>query len=234
MREDPPTEMVPEQKIDLRDILIDAHAHFFFLKGGEAKRVRLWQILPSSLIIDKPKGAPMVRTILGYVPTIDGCDVYELEGKISAEMPPDQMPDTICIEVSPSGIKKLKRRLYPRVSFTPPIDVLITAESEKKAINGKIINFSAGGLRIETLAELMPTKKYSFKFTIETEDEAHDLNLPGTVAHELPGEGNFVYGIRFGEIRTGKGVKKKEASVEDICRTVDLISLVNRLLLKFQ
>lgn len=224
--------MVHEQKTDLREILIDAHAHFFFLKGGEAKRVRLWQILPSLLIIDMPKNAPLLKTVLGYIPTIDGCDVYELEGKISTEPVPDQPSGTICIEVSSSGIRKLKRRLYPRVSFTPPLDVLIVAGSEKKAMSGKIINFSAGGLRVETPAKLTPTEKYSFRFTIETEDESHEMGLSGTPVYELPDGKNFVYGIRFGTARPAKGAKKKEASLDEIDRTIDLIGLVNKLLVK--
>lgn len=214
-----------KDSVDLREMLIDAHAHFFFLRGMEASRVRLWQILSDSLVIDKPAGAPMRRTILGYVPTIDGAGVYEIEGTINVEPLPDQMPNTVRIEVNSSGIKKVNRRLYPRYSFTPPLDAEALAEGRKCSLDVKIVNLSAGGLRIESMTQLSPKSAYIFKFKIDIDDEIHELALKGTVLYELPSEGGFSYGIRF-----GNEAGDEEAPIENLDQTVDLLGLVNRLI----
>ncbi|MFH0799186.1 MAG: PilZ domain-containing protein [Pseudomonadota bacterium] len=226
--------MAPKETLDLREALIDAHAHFFFLKGQEAMRLRLWQILSDAVVIDRPVGAPMRRTVLGYIPTLDGNGVYEIEGTVSSEPLPDQMPDTIRIDVDPSTVRLVNRRLYPRVSFAPPLEATATADEEKTVIPAKIVNFSAGGLRVETPTALSPARVYTFRFIIETEDETHDLNLAGMIIYELPLEAGHAYGVRFGRPSEAKKAEapNEEAPVESLERTVDLLGLVNRLLVR--
>lgn len=217
---------------DLREVLIDAHAHFFFLKGEGATRLRLWQILADSIIVERPVGAPMRRTVLGYLPTLDGAGVYEVEGTLEAEPLPDQMPETIRIAIKPAGVRKINRRRYPRVSFAPPLEGEAHGEGERIAVPVRIINLSAGGLRLETAARLSPSKTYRLRFRIETDDEVHDMNLPGIVAYELPIEAGQAYGMKFETIAEARSPKPKEAPIDDIGQTVDLLKLVNKLIVR--
>lgn len=223
--------MTKEKPLDLREILIDAHAHFFFLKGEKASRLKLWQITDDAIIVDVPVAAPMRKKILGYIPTLDGSTVYEIEGTINAEDHPDNMPNTIRIEIDPANITKLNRRLYPRINFTPPIEAAITSEKMKEPQSGKITNFSAGGLRVETLKALSAKDIYSFEFKIETEDEVHELKLDGKIMYEIPIAQGFVYGVKFGKNKKEKFGNNK-ASVQELDRTVDLLELVNKLLIR--
>lgn len=224
--------MTEKTENDLREILIDAHAHFFFLKGECAMRVKLLQILADCIVIARPTAAPLRRTVLGYIPALDGCGVYEIEGAVSTEELPDQKPDTIRIIVNPSRVRRVNRRMYPRVSFTPPLEAAIIAEGEKKAIPAQVINFSAGGLRVETSTQLSPTKKYIFRFAVETDEERHELALPGTIVYELPAGDGFAYGVRFGKQHSAEEPELTDATIDELEQTVDLLGLVNRLLVR--
>ena len=221
--------MKTKEKADLRELLIDAHAHFFFLKGEGATRVRLWQILPGGVVIDAPRGAPMRKTVLGYIPTLDGAGVYEVEATINPEPITEQVPGSIRLDIDPSRVRRVNRRLYPRVSFTPPIEGSATPAGEKKAVPIRIINFSAGGLRIESERELAAGTVHVFRFKVELDDEVHDLKLAGNILYELPIAGGKAYGVKFQE--PGKS-EKGEASVESLDQTVDLLAFVNRLLVR--
>lgn len=222
-------------KSDLRERLIDAHAHFFFLKGAKALRVKLWQIREGSLIVETPRGAPMRKTVLGYLPTLDGNGVYEVEGTVNPDPLPDQMAGTLRIDVPPRGVKRINRRLYPRHHFSPPLQGQATPKDGKASIPIQVVNFSAGGLRVECARELAAQMPHLFRFTLEFDDESHDLKLPGKILYELPAEGGgYSYGIK---LITSKGkalgkAAKKEAPVEALDQTVDLLSLVNRLLVR--
>ena len=191
----------------------------------------MWQITDNAVIVDITVGAPMRKKILGYIPTLDGSTVYEIEGTINTEDHPDNMPNTIRIEIDPANITKLNRRLYPRINFTPPIDVTIISDKATEPQTGRITNFSAGGLRVETSKELSAEKIYTFEFTIETEDEDHELKLDGKIVYEIPAAQGFVYGIKFGKNKKEK-LGKTEASVQELDRTVDLLELVNKLLIR--
>lgn len=221
--------MARSEQVDLRELLIDAHAHFFFLKGDEAMRVKLWQILPDALVIEMPVGAPMRKTVLGYIPTLDGNGVYEVEGKICTEPRTDQMPNTICVEVDSNCVRRINRRLYPRVNFTPPIEGSALPDSGKKAISIRIVNFSAGGLRIEAVSEMSAATVYNFRFKIETEDKTHELKLPGMIVYEFPIADGKSYGIRFGQ-KPEVPSALEEAPVEMLEQTVSLLNLVNKLI----
>lgn len=224
--------MKNKEILDLREILIDAHAHFFFLKGEGAQRVRLWQILPTSVVIDKPKNAPMRRTVLGYVPTIDGAGVYEIQGNVDTTALPDQMPNTIRVNISPDGIKKVNRRQYPRVSFAPPLEATATAENEKERIPVRIVNLSAGGLRIESNVKMSPKKTFLFQFRIEIDEDIHEMELKGIALYEIPLERGFAYGIKLSPRIASTSKKPSEASIAELDQTVDLLWLVNKLLVK--
>lgn len=224
--------MVTPDKFDLRELLIDAHAHFFFLRGEDATRVRLWQILRSSIIIDTPKNVPLRKTILGYVPTLDNYSIYEIEGTVNCDPVPDQMPNTVRIEIAPFGIKKVSRRQFPRVNFTPPVSVQIRTSDKEFKLRGDIVNMSAGGLRVETFEALAPTTLYHFIFSVETDDEVHELNLAGTIVYEVPSESGHVYGIRFGKPKIDDTDISGEVPVGELDRTVDLLNLVNQLIIK--
>ena len=210
-------------------MLIDAHAHFFFLKGAGVSRVRLWQVLKDGIIIDAPAGAAMHRTVLGYVPTLDGAGVYEIDGSVNPDPLPDQVPGTLRIDIDPSHIRKVNRRLFPRVSFTPPLSATATAEGEKKAFPVRIVNFSAGGLRIESQRELPADKPHTFSFRIETDEEVHDLRLKGQIVYDIPEEDGHAYGVKFVDAAKAKG---GEATVEALDQTVDLLGLVNKILVR--
>jgi hypothetical protein len=217
---------------DLREVLKDAHAHFFLIKGEEAKRLRLWQILEDYILIDMPVGAPMHRTLLGLIPTIDGAAVYEIEGRIESEPLADQIPNTLRLRIDPSAVKRVNRRTYPRVSFTPPIDATIAIEGHKKNIAGRIINLSASGLRVETLEELPPDRTLTFNFEIECDDEIHEISRTGLIVYELPIDSGYAYGIKFELDKDDTLRMFEEASVDSLDKTVDLISLVNKLLVR--
>jgi len=218
-----------KKKNDLREILTDAHAHFFFLKGDGAIRVRLWQILSDGVVIDTPLGAAMRRTVLGYIPTIDGAGVYEIDGRINPEKAPEQMEGTIRVDIDASRVRRVNRRLFPRVSFTPPLAAAATPEGDRKAFPIRIVNFSAGGLRIESERKLAPEKAHTFRFRIDLDDEVYDLELKGRVVYEVPNKDIHTYGVKFLEVT---GEKPSEASVATIDQTVDLLGLVNKLLVR--
>lgn len=217
--------MAKNDSPDLRELLIDAHAHFFFLRGRDAARVKLWQILPDAIIIDKLVGAPMRKTILGYIPTIDATGVYEIEGEINPNPLPDQLPNTVRVEIRPSGIKRVNRRLYPRYNFAPLLGAKALEAGKKSPVPVRIVNLSAGGLRIESDTQLSPKSEYTFSLKIDFEEETHELSLKGTVLYELQSGNIYSYGIGFGE-----EARKGEATVEELDQTVDLLNLVNRLL----
>lgn len=217
---------------NLRDVLKDAHAHFFFYKGEEAMRLRLWEISDDYILIDIPVGAPMHKTLLGLIPTLDGTAVYEIEGKVESEPLPEQMPDTLRLRVDPSQVKKVNRRVYPRINFTPPIDATVTVAGEDRKFAARIINLSAGGLRVETLDELPPDRDLIFNFEIACDDEIHEVIRAGTIVYELPIESGHAYGIKFAGDQDETLQKFEEASVDMLEKTVDLISLVNKLLVR--
>lgn len=223
--------MAQKDAMDLRDILIDAHAHFFFLKEAHVQRLRLWQVLPDGIVIDRPFGAPMRKTVLGYIPTLDGSNIYEIEGFVSVKPMAEQMQNTIRLDINPVNVKKVNRRLYPRHNFTPPLAGTATPEGSKSNIPIMIVNFSAGGLRVETKSKLEATRIYTFRFRIETEEEVHDIALPGRIVYELPAETGCMYGVKFKQ-RAGKEDRAGEAPVEALDQTVDLLGLVNRLLVR--
>ena len=219
-----------EKKEDLRPVLKDAHAHFYLLKNGEAVRLRLWEITEDSLVIDRPEGMPMKRTALGYIPTLDGNAIFEMEGKIETTPLPDQLENTVRIVVDPSKVKRVDRRLYPRVSFAPPLMVSISPEGGGKEIKGGMINLSAAGLRVETSQELSPSEVYTFKFEVELDDEVHAYSPVGMVVYDLPTEAGHAYGIRFGRPKD-REMKGGEVPIGPLDSTINLMELVNRLLL---
>lgn len=215
---------------DLRDVLKDAHAHFYILKGAEIERLRMWDILPDSVILDVPTNAPLRRTILGYIPTLKGNAIYEVEGTISNEPVPDQMDNTIRVIVHPENARRVNRRLFPRYSFTPPLvaSVIIPGGS-KKGIIGTIINLSAGGLRVEVPEQLLPESFYTFEFDVNLDDETHAFSLPGSIVYEIPVDTGYAYGVRFAD-RDESAKSGGEIPVKALDRTVDLLNLINKLM----
>lgn len=217
------------KKNDLREVLKDAHAHFYMLKGHEAERLRMWDIQEDCVVIDIPKNAPLRKTILGFVPSLSGNAIFEVEGTVSDEGLPDQMDNTICLLVSPENVKRINRRLFPRYSFTPPLGVKIGKMRDEDAIDGKIINVSAGGLRIETPSPLEADVDYLFEFDIEVDGEVHSLFLTGNILYEIPLEKAYSYGVRFIDMDEND-MECGEAPVQSLDRTVDLLGLVNKLI----
>jgi hypothetical protein len=224
--------MMTENKRDLRDVLSEAHAYFFLLRGEETIRLRLWDIKEDSIVIDMPESASMRRTLLGLIPTLDGSAVYEIDGAVDAEADPEQMPDTLRVRVDPGKVKRVNRRLFPRVHFTPPIDAVILVTGEDRTVFGRILNLSAGGLRVETMEALPPERRLIFNFEIECDEITHVLSPAGAIIYEIPSNAGHAYGVRF-ETSEGKAVVKgEEASLESIERTIDLLTLVNTLLVR--
>lgn len=222
--------MTKKKSVDLIETLKDAHAHFFLLAGEKRIRLRLWDILPDSIVIDIPKGAPMRKTIIGLIPTLKGDGTYEIEGKVETEPLEDQMPGTIRIKIDSSDVKLVNRRLYPRYHFTPPVNAKIVEASSGKAIEGKIVNLSAGGLRVETSIELEPRGIYAFRFEVELDDEIHELGLIGKILYDLPAESGHAYGVKFGVNEEAAIKRDREVPVENLDQTVGLMELVNKLL----
>lgn len=214
---------------DLRDVLKDAHAHFYILKGSEVERLRMWDILPDSVILDVPTNAPLRRTILGYIPTLKGSAIYEVEGTISNEPVPDQMDNTIRVIVNPENARRVNRRLFPRYSFTPPLVASIIPVGSKKGIIGTIINLSAGGLRVEVPEQLLPESFYTFEFDVNLDDETHAFSLPGSIVYEIPVDTGYAYGVRFAG-RDESAKSGGEIPVKALDRTVDLLNLINKLM----
>lgn len=223
---------IENMEYDLRKIMHDAHAHFFFLKGNLPIRLKIWDILEDSIVIDRPVGAPMRRTVLGYIPTLDCSSVYEIDGQISLKELPDQMPGTVRIMLEPSHVKKVNKRLYPRVNFTPPVSGYAAANDSDERTEIRIVNLSAGGIRIESVSELQPQKTYCFDFKFDADGEEHRLCLNGRVAYELPFKNNYIYGVSFriSEKDSGNGIY--EAPLAALDQTIDLLELVNKLLVQ--
>ncbi len=220
-------------KPTLEEIFTDAHAFFFLLTGEEAMRLKLWEIGPEEIVIDRPKNAPMRKTILGYIPTLRGDGIYEIEGMVNMEEKPDQMPNTVRVRIDPMSVRKVNRRQYPRYSFTPPIDVAICEDGSGRVTSGRMINLSAGGLRIESAEEITADHPLVFTFEIELDEEVHELAKMGQVVYELPEGDHHTYGVKF----TNPGdedalVKDGEAPIQSIDATIDLMNLVNRLLVR--
>lgn len=221
-----------ETQHDLREVLSEAHAYFFLLRGEETTRLRLWDIKENAIVIDLPPGAPMRRTILGLIPTLSGDAVYEIEGAVDATDDDEQMPDTLHVRIDAAKVRKVNRRLFPRVSFTPPIDVVILLTAEERTAFGRVLNLSAGGLRVETMEALPSDQRLIFHFEIECDEVVHVLSPAGRIVYELPSDAGYAYGVKF-ETSEGKAVLKgEEASIDSIEKTVDLFSLVNILLVR--
>jgi len=217
---------------DLRKILSDAHANFYLVKGDETKRLRLWEITERYLVVDTPQNAPMWQTVLGYIPSLDGESIYEIEGKVERTMNEDQMPNTISITVDPSGIKRVQRRLFQRFAFAPPIKLTMIPESHGKSVNGHIIDISAGGLRIESNSALSADQLYTFQFEIELDDEIHSYAIAGQILYELPTEHGLSYGIKFGRPEDME-MHGGEVEIESLDGTIGLLDLVNKLMVRY-
>jgi len=221
--------MADEMHNDLREIIKHPHAYFFLLKGDEATRLRLWDVREDSIVIDIPKDAPMRKTVLGYIPLIEGNGVYEMEGELDAEPFPDQMPDTMRLKVDPERVKQLNRRVYPRASFTPPLQADLSWSGRDKKIAGRIINLSAGGLRVETLEELPPELPINFDFEVECDDEIHVISLTGKIVYDIPMQTGHAYGVKFLREQDQEDYPIKEATIQTLDETIDLMRLVNKL-----
>jgi len=215
---------------DLREMLIDAHAHFFFLQAKGPQRLRLWEIHEDSLVVDRPSAAAMHKTVVGLIPTLDGKGVYEIEGTVEPDALPDQTPETIRVHVSPSGVRKLDRRNYPRAHFAPPIVATIAFKGGTPPLAARVVNLSAGGLRIETDRELPADSAFRLSFEVECEDEIHEIVREAQILYTFPMEAGFSYGAKFVSRTTTMADGKREAPLEEIEKTVDLLDLVNRLL----
>lgn len=219
------------KECSVEELLKDTHPHFFFLTVEAPIRLKLWAIESDGIIIDLPYGAPMRKTVLGYIPSIDGRSVYEIEGSISSDRFENQQPNTIRVQIDPSNIKKVNRRMMPRHSFTPPLGCRISSDDGDPSLTADIDDLSAGGLRIEMDDQLDPSKKYRFDFEIEDDDEVCALSLVGKVVYEVPTDHRRAYGIKF---VAKVASKSNEADIEEIDKTVDLMKMVNRLIVKAQ
>jgi hypothetical protein len=220
----------------LRDVLKDSQAYFFLLrgglKGGGADMLRLWEIAEDSIVIDMPSGAPLRRTVVGLIPTVDGSAIFEIEGRIEREPLPDQMEGTIRVVVEPSSVRRVNRRAYPRASFAPPIAGTATPEGSGERTPVRIINLSAGGLRAESESRLPVKEPITFRFEIELNEEVHEMALRGRVVYEIPMESGHSYGISFARDEEDTLGNAEETPIDSIEKTVDLMNLVNKLLVK--
>ncbi|MFA5811390.1 MAG: PilZ domain-containing protein, partial [bacterium] len=145
---------------------------------------------------------------------------------------PDQMPGTFRLKVDPAGVRKVNRRLFPRFSFAPPIAATATPEGWERPVAGRLINLSAGGLRIETDEPLPADCAIAFRFDVESDDEIHSIARIGSIVYEVPMQSGFAYGVRFGRDEEDTISGEVEASVESLDKTADLLNLVNRLLVR--
>jgi PilZ domain len=221
-----------KKQTDLREILSDAHANFYLVKGNETKRLRLWEITENYIVVDTPQNAPMWQTVLGYIPTLDGESIYEIAGKVERKLKEDQMPNTICITIDPTGVKRVQRRLFQRFSFAPPIEITMIPESHGKTVTGYIVDISAGGLRVESRSELSANQLYTFQFEIELDDEIHSYAIFGQVLYELPTEHGLSYGIKFGRPEDME-MDGGEVPIESLDGTIGLLDLVNKLMVRY-
>ena len=219
-------------KKNLEEMVKDAHAHFFLIKGDEALRLGMWEIGPNYIVVDVPSESPLRKTALGYIPTLDGKSVYEIEGKINADPLPDQMSNTIRIEIDLDKVKKINRRLYARYNFAPPIKVDVDADTLDEPVQGRLINLSAGGLRLETELTLEANKIHTFTFEIELDNMIHSFAMDGNVLYEIPLDEGYAYGVKFDTTPEEDDYEQKEVSVETLDRTVDLMGIINKLLMK--
>lgn len=216
---------------DLRNALEKAQPRFFMMRGGDYQKLRLIEVLVDSIVIEMPVDAPMRRSVVGIIPTVDGSGVYEVDGEVDAEPAPGQPEGTIRLMLDPSKVRKVDRRGYPRVSFTPPIDAEIEMPGAG-TMKASIINMSAGGLRVETSGELPPEKFLTFRFEIPVDDEIHEMALEGRIVYEIPHEGYRSYGVKFGRTQEDETLPEGDGYVDEADRTVDLMNLVNRLLIR--
>ncbi|MBT3181958.1 MAG: PilZ domain-containing protein [Deltaproteobacteria bacterium] len=219
-------------KNTLKDVLSDAHAHFYILKGEQIERLRMWEITDDAIVIDVPTDVPMRKTILGFIPTLMGNAIYEVEGEVSNEEIPNQMENTILVKIKPGNARRVNRRLYPRFNFAPPAKVIISNENNIEGIDGKLINISGGGVRVEVAKQLPANVDHMFEFEIEVDDETHAMALIGTVVYEIPLDNGYAYGVRFGVANPEEAAPTDEVSVKALDKTIDLLGLVNKLLVR--
>jgi len=213
-------------KRDIRNILNDAHAFFYMLKNNGIQRLKLWNITEDSIIVDLPKGAPLRSTVLGYLPTLDGSAIFEIEATASCDEIPEQMKNTIRFILKPENIKRINRRMFPRYIFSSPQKLTIKRQG-MKAANGSITNIGAGGMRINTSKKLSVDKAYRFIFELNTSEEIHDVDINGTTAYEIPMEKDFSYGIRFENPEVQNG---GETDTQSMDKTINMIQLINKLI----
>jgi hypothetical protein len=208
---------------ELTTVLADTHPLFYRADGQRTERLVLWEIRPQEIVISPPVGAPLHRTMLGFIPTQDGMAVYELEGTVEIEPLPDQMDDTIRLRVDPSCVKRLNRRQYPRARFDETIEVTVERADGFRA-SGRLFDLSAGGLRVETDGPFVAGEHCRFLFEIGLDDETHLFEMNAHVVRTTPSEYGFFVQARFDreEIET-------DARAD---QTVDLVRVVNRLLVR--
>jgi c-di-GMP-binding flagellar brake protein YcgR len=139
------------------------------------------------------------------------------------------MENTVRVVVNPKDVRRVNRRLLPRYSFTPPLPARVGRMRDEDAIDAKIINLSAGGLRLESPIGLAGDTDYLFEFDIDVDNEIHSLFLTGNIVYEIPLDTGYSYGVKFIDMDE-KDEAAGEAPLESLDRTVDLMGLVNKLI----
>ncbi len=216
--------MAKNAKKNVRAILDGAQPFFYMMKPDGYEKLRLLEVRDDSIVIELPKGAPMRRTMLGIITFADGSGVLEVDGRVEAE--PGAKAGSIRLALDASRLNKMERRAFPRISFAPPLEASARAQGSATGIPVRIVNLSAGGLRVESAEKLPPDKPIAFRMEIEIDDEVHELSPEGRIVYEIPIEGGHSYGVSFGH-----GAKSVQLGDDDE-RTVDLINIVNRLLIR--
>lgn len=203
------------EKKTVRTMLEGAQPYFYMMRPDGCERLRLLEVRDDSIVIAAPKGAPMRRTMLGIISFADGSGVLEVDGRVEAE--DGAAEGSIRLALDPAKLHKMERRAYPRVSFAPPLAAAARVQGSAADMPVRVVNLSAGGLRVESAERLPPDRPIAFRMEIEMEDEVHEISPEGRIVYEIPIEGGHSYGVSFGD---------------DGERTADLISLVNRLLIR--
>jgi hypothetical protein len=149
------------------------------------------------LEIDRPTSMESGNTVHGFVARMEGGGVFEITGIL--ENAPDAPTEEgrSFLRVEPSGARILDRRLYERITFSPPLPAVISWKDEDGTRTGRVITFGAGGLRIETDEPLRVNRTMNFQFEVPCGGEKHGLNLSGSVVYEQASAPGYIYGVKF-------------------------------------
>ncbi|MEO2068770.1 MAG: PilZ domain-containing protein [Desulfurobacteriaceae bacterium] len=159
------------------------------------ERYMYWALIKGSL----PDSIVNQKVNISFIRKGDG--IYKLEGTVVKTFTDNgrlilQIPHTF-------ELSRYQRREYARVEVELPCDIGILDKKENKIkwLKGKIVDISAGGVKIciplsELKEELVPMTEINLRFSLEDKS----FNLKSIIVNVQPHRKSNCYGVKFEKI----------------------------------